>query len=167
MEQQEGTNTSREIKDITRRLREHHAGDPWYGKSTRELLKGVDESIVFEQPAGGHSILQLLWHMIVWREFVYCSFVPQEGKDVKYFDTNDWPPVDHADKSLWQKGLVYYEELHGLMMEAIEKQNDSVLEQTVPGRKYNYRYLLEGIGEHDVYHLGQIAILNKMLRAEK
>lgn len=58
-----------EILQIGAQLKNTFEGDPWFGRSVKSLLKGVNESIVFEKPNGQHSILELLWHMITWREF--------------------------------------------------------------------------------------------------
>ena len=41
----------------------------------------------------------------------------------------------------------------------------SILEQNVRERTYNYRKLITGIIQHDIYHLGQIAFITKALGA--
>ena len=41
------------------------------------------------------------------------------------------------------------------------------LDRTVAGKEYNFRYLIEGITQHDVYHLGQIALTLSLVKIEK
>ena len=152
------------IQQMVHRLREYYGGHPWYGRSVKELLGEVSEDAAYWKLEGGHSPLELLWHMITWKEFVWSRLEPQPGMDLDYFDDYNWRPIDHSDKTLWQEGLRRYDEVHGKMMAVIEKQDDSILPETVPGRSrgYTYEILLEGIAVHDVYHLGQITILNKI-----
>jgi len=40
---------------------------------------------------------------------------------------------------------------------------EEVLIELVAKRKYDVRYLLYGLMQHDVYHLGQIAYVKKMI----
>ncbi len=41
-------------------------------------------------------------------------------------------------------------------------QSDSILEDPVPGRNHNFRFLIEGMIQHDIYHLGQIGLMAKL-----
>ncbi len=50
------------------------------------------------------------------------------------------------------------------LIAGIEKQTDDLLGQIVAERKYNFRKLLHGLIQHDIYHLGQIAYIVKALR---
>src|SRR6478672_5163067 len=59
----------KEIQLIASQLREVYDGGPWFGKSFITLTGEIPESVVFLKTAGSHSILELLWHMITWREF--------------------------------------------------------------------------------------------------
>jgi hypothetical protein len=43
------------------------------------------------------------------------------------------------------------------------KKDDNFLGDIVPLRKYNFRFLLNGLIQHNIYHLGQVAYLKKML----
>jgi uncharacterized damage-inducible protein DinB len=154
---------NREIVLIAEQLREVYSGDPWFGKSTRALLGELDEKIVNQKPAGQHSILELLWHMITWKEFVLSRLRPDDEKDLAYFETNDWRELDHNDPGLWQRGLDQFHQLQQELVEAIQQQKDKILAQKVPGRNYDYRKLLNGAPQHDIYHLGQIAYVKKLL----
>jgi len=44
-----------------------------------------------------------------------------------------------------------------------QKADDSFLGDIVPLREYNFRFMLNGLIQHNIYHLGQIAYLNKLL----
>ncbi|MBD0331809.1 MAG: DinB family protein [Chitinophagaceae bacterium] len=152
-----------EVQNIIFQLNDAYQGTPWFGRAIKVLLSEVDESIAFEKPGGQHSILELLWHMIIWREFTISRIQPTEGKDLNYFEQNDWRDFDHADKSLWQKGLRVLDETQKQLISLIEKQQDDLLGVQVQDRTYNFRKLLYGIVQHDIYHTGQIAYIKKLL----
>ena len=154
---------NREILLIAERIKVAFEGDPWYGKSAKKLLSEVDEQIVFEKPSGEHSILELLWHMITWKEFTISRFRSDNTMDLNYFEKQDWRELDHSDKTLWKHGLEKFYQTQNELITIIKQQKDELLSQTVNERKYDFRELLYGIIEHDIYHLGQIAYIKKML----
>lgn len=157
---------NREILLITEQLKDAYGGEPWFGRSINEILNEIDEDIVFVKPEGQHSIVELIWHMITWKEFAIDRLRNDENKPVKYFEDNDWREIDHSDKTLWQQGLQQFSKLHNELLEVIRQQKDEILSQRVRDRKYDFRKLLNGIVQHDIYHLGQIAYIKKMLRKE-
>ena len=44
-------------------------------------------------------------------------------------------------------------------------RGDARLQDTVPGRQYDFYYLFHGIVQHSLYHGGQIAMLKKAMSA--
>lgn len=153
-----------EVQNIINSLNDAYEGDPWFGRNAKALLRDVDENIAFEKPNGQHSILELVWHMITWREFVISRMKTDEAKDLTYFESNDWRELDHADISLWQKGVQRLETTQRELLQVLEEQTDEMLDQNVDERTYTFRKLLNGIIQHDIYHLGQIAYVTKLLK---
>ena len=47
------------------------------------------------------------------------------------------------------------------LIHELSERNDSLLDEQVPGRSYNFYVLLQGIIQHDIYHLGQMVFLKK------
>jgi uncharacterized damage-inducible protein DinB len=155
---------SNEMMIIVQQLQDAYEGDPWFGRPVKALLEEVDEAIAFEKPEGQHSLLELLWHMITWREFTLSRLKPDPSLPLSYFEENDWRPLDHSDRQLWQKGLQRLEETQTELTSILQQQTDELLEKTVKGRTYNFRKLLPGIIQHDIYHLGQVAYITKFLK---
>jgi uncharacterized damage-inducible protein DinB len=147
---------------ISEKMKEVYKGDPWYGKSAFILFGEIEERFVFEKPSGQHSILEILWHMINWQEFTLSRLRKEDRQPLHYFETNDWRDLDHGDKTLWAKGLARYREVHDELATLVAQQEDGLLSRKVDERNYDFRKLLYGILEHDIYHLGQIAYSNKM-----
>jgi hypothetical protein len=50
------------------------------------------------------------------------------------------------------------------LINLIANRDDEYLETKFQDTDYNYHYLIEGIIQHDLYHLGQIGITIKLLR---
>ncbi len=153
-----------EILLLIDQLNELYTAEPWHGKGIKAILEWINPDLVFERPNGQHSILELVWHMMNWKEFALNRLIKSD-KDLQHFEESDWRELDHTNKALWQKGLNRFWEAHHQFIEVLKQQDDKLLDQIVQGRKYNYRKLLNGIREHDLYHSGQIAYINKLLTA--
>jgi uncharacterized damage-inducible protein DinB len=149
-----------EMALIIGQLKEAYEGEPWFGRNLKALLSEVDEETAFTKLNGQHSILELLYHMIVWREFTISRLTTSE-KDLSYFEENDWQVLDHTNQNLWKKGLQRLDETQAELVRLLQEQDDSILTRTVNERKYDFRKLLYGIIQHDIYHLGQIAFITK------
>jgi len=143
-------------------LKDAYEGEPWFGRNVKELLSEVSEQDAFQKPASQHSILELVWHMITWREFAISRLQELPGKDMNYFEQNDWQKLDHSNLALWKKGLNRLQETQNELIILLENQEEVLLEKIVDERKYTFRKLLHGLIQHDIYHLGQIAYIKKM-----
>ena len=152
-----------EIQKIIALLQDAYNGDPWFGRSVKSLIADVKEENVFEKPNDQHSILEMLWHMILWREFIINRF-GEDKKPPEYFEENDWRNLDHTDTTLWEKGWRRLDETQTQLIETLLLQQDSILETTVPRRNYIFKKMLYGIIAHDIYHVAQITYVNKMLQ---
>src|SRR5689334_14105009 len=125
-----------EILQIAEQIKDSYNGNPWFGKSVKTLLNEVDQTIVFEKPNNQHSILELLWHMILWREFIINRLRKDYSVTLQYFEQNDWRQLDHNDKNLWKEGLKKIEETQSELIEVLQRQKDDLLLEIVPGKKY-------------------------------
>ena len=154
---------NKEILRIVDQLNDVYEGDPWFGRSIKSILAEIGEQIAFEKPADQHSIIELLWHMINWREFTINNLDPASGKTLSYFEKNDWIELDHSDKSLFQKALDKIKQTQEHLVNLLKLQQDELLDKKIGERNYNFRKLLYGIIQHDIYHLGQIIYIKKLL----
>ena len=102
--------------------------------------------------------------MLTWREFIISRLQPGNDKTVQYFEKNDWRELDHNDLSLWEKGLQLLENTQQLLTVLLGNLTDDILSKQVTDREYNYRFLFHGVIQHDIYHLGQIAYVKKLLQ---
>ena len=151
-----------ELKIYAAQLNENFAGEPWFGRNIQAILKEINEDIASQKPNGQHSMLELLYHMINWRLFT-INRLEKSSATVKSFEENDWQVLDHQDKSLWQKGIEQLNDTQQRLLNLINTMKDEDLQSPVHERDYENRTLINGIIQHDIYHLGQIAYIKKML----
>lgn len=153
-----------EINQLIEQLSDAFEGDPWFGRNVKILLAEVDETTAFEKIKDQHSIVELVWHMITWREFTINCLQPSPNRNLKYYEELDWRELDHNDSSSWQHGLQRLDQTQAELIRLLQKQDDTILENKVNERNYNFRKLINGIIQHDIYHLGQIAYINKAVK---
>ena len=48
------------------------------------------------------------------------------------------------------------------ILELLDNFDDDLLDRLVPGKKYIFGPILRSVSQHDIYHLGQIAMMNAM-----
>ena len=108
---------------------------------------------------GGHSISELLQHLLLWNE--------------RTRNTSESCPMPRweADKE-WAEPQIPWDELvarwkrsRDLLEEKIRNFPVEDLAKQVPGRDYPYETLLNGTVQHAIYHSGQIAMVLSMLRS--
>lgn len=154
---------NKEIQSIIRRMENVNNGEPWFGRAVFAILDEVDAAKAFEKPSGTpHSLIDLLYHMITWAGFTLKRLEKDMVNDLKAAEDLDWRKIDPKQHS-WKKGLREFKSIHKKIAALLKKKDDAFLKEIVDYRKYNYRFLLNGMIEHNIYHLGQIAYLNKML----
>jgi uncharacterized damage-inducible protein DinB len=153
---------SDELDRIKRQLEKAWDKQPWYGTSIMGILKNVNPSIVHKK-FGPHSIVILLLHMTMWRHYVTSKLLGDDEFKVTEELNFREPP---ATPESWTKALKEFGDSQKELMRAIGKFDSTRLHELVPAasHKYTWYTLLHGIIQHDVYHLGQIALLNKGLQ---
>lgn len=155
---------NKEVQSIIRRMENVNNGQPWFGRSVYSILDEVKSRKAGIKPDGTeHSMLELLWHMNTWAGFTLKRLEKDKEKDMAAFEQLDWRILD-PKLHTWKKGLAEFKRIQKKIITMLKKRNDTFLKEIVDHRRYNYRFLLNGMIEHNIYHLGQIAYLHKMLK---
>lgn len=150
-----------EIERIARQLEKAFDKQPWYGRSIKDLLGEINPEIVHRK-VGPHSIIVLLMHMIAWRRYVTRKL--SGDNDFRVTDEENFPTSTGGSEA-WGKAVSELDKSQQELLAAIRDFPDDKLDQLVPAasHKYTWYTLLHGIIQHDIYHLGQIALLKKAL----
>ena len=157
---------NKELQSIIRNLQNVNSGQPWFGKPVHALLEEVNPGAVYRKPNNtGHSLIDLLYHMITWAGFVMKRVEGETEEDPAAFEKLDWRPIDPALHS-WEKGMEEFKSIHSTVIRLLESKEDYFLKEMVEGRNFNFRFMLNGLIQHNIYHAGQIAFLKKMLEKD-
>jgi len=153
---------NKEMQSIIRNLIQVNSGEPWFGRAVYTILDEIDPAIVYQKSNdNSHSLIQLLYHMITWAEFTLKSIEKSGKEDIAAIEQLDWREIDPAIHS-WQKGLVEFKNVNEQIITLLETKDDEFLKEMAGYRKYNFRFLLNGLIQHNIYHLGQVAYVKKL-----
>ena len=152
----------REMERILDQYRRAWDGDAWHGPSLPEVLRDVTACQANARPiAGAHSIAEIVQHLSYW----YWAAVQRVvGALVSPEHDEQWPPLRDASESTWKEALALLESRHQALMQTLANVRDDQLDQPILGRNYNLYVQLHGSLQHDVYHIGQIALLKRAAR---
>ena len=152
---------NKEIRSIISRLENVNSGEPWFGRAVYTILEEVDPKKVSRHPNDQHSLAELLYHMITWADFTLKRIEKDKINDLAAAEELDWRKIDPGVHT-WKKGLAEFKAIHKKIIALLKKKDDAFLDEKVDYRKYDFRFLINGMIEHNIYHLGQIAYLHKM-----
>lgn len=154
---------NKETQSIIKNLETTLSGQPWFGRAVYEILEEVDETKVQTKPNGTeHSLIELLWHMNTWAEFCLKQLENAPANEIKEVETRDWRNMNPATHT-WKNGMAEIKKIHSQIISILETKDDAFLSEIVKERKFNYRFMLNGLIQHNIYHLGQIGYVKKLL----
>ena len=153
------TSPTSESALIADQLRRAFAGDAWHGPALLELLKDVDAAIAAAKPLPKvHSIWELVMHIAAWDE---AASQRLNGKKTQPTGTANFPIVPPPTGTAWRKAVAHLKRSHDVLVKTVAGLPESRLLERVPGKKYDFYFMLHGVVQHELYHAGQIAILKK------
>ncbi len=157
------TSRQKEVQSIIRNLQNTLSGEPWFGRAVYPILEEVDGSKVYIRPNNSeHSLIELLYHMITWADFTLKRIENDKINDLSGAAELDWREINPKVHT-WKKGLAEFKAIHKKIVMLLKKKDDPFLKEKVDYRKYNFRFLLNGLIQHNIYHLGQVAYVKKLL----
>ena len=155
-------------QELLQEYQEVFEGSPWYGSAVIKTLRRIPFYLVNQkiQPQA-HSIAELLRHMLAWRTFVLEKLRENAGFDIELNSTADWEEgVKVHTEAEWEELLQLLEDSQQKMEQLLAGKSEEWLAQPVAGKPYANIFMLRGILYHDVYHLGQIRLIKKLLMRE-
>ena len=139
--------------------------EAWHGPSVVDVLRGVTPDMAGKRISPNtHSIAELVFHMTSWRIFCVKKMQGDATFDITTPDKDFGALPDKIDDFEWEAlEMELSLSQEELINELDKRDDDEFLEDIVPGRDYTYYDMLHGIINHDMYHTGQIMILQKAL----
>ncbi len=145
----------RSTTNYVTKLKVIYNGEPFFGESLKSRLTSLTEQQALKQPKPGeHSIAELISHMDYWRRSLIHSITGDSSVSFSGDDPENWPDLNTLKERSWKKILHDFHTTQELLVKTLERHPtlpDPVMET------------LEGTLEHDIYHMGQIGIVKKMV----
>lgn len=156
------------IDDYIKQLREIQNERLWMGQNFSQKLSGISEEEAFTTPHNQlHSIAELIAHLTVWRTETLEKLKTGAGNLTDDMDIN-WRSNAVLKKYGWDTIWNDYQKSGEALTNYLETKTDSFLEETYydPDFKgtYPYRFVVQGMIHHDIYHLGQIGLVIKFMK---
>lgn len=153
------------INDLIRQLNELHEGSLWFDQCFNEKIGMLPEEVVFVRPLPElHSVAEHVSHMLEWRKECLLRF---EGKKRDLMNSpEDWKDNTELQKLGWPFLLKSLNDSRFELIQLLEGQDDRFLQTPFQDTAYNFHYLIEGILQHDIYHLGQMGVTLTLLKGK-
>jgi len=143
------------------------AEDYWSGQTYSDMIGDLTQAEAFSRPHPGlHTVAELISHVVEWRKDNIRKILGDRPVPIRMGAYEDWIP--NAD--LMEKGWeVLKKEFYGSaeqLCELLRAKDDPFLRESPKGLEETYLFFLDGLINHDIYHLGQIGVTLKLLRSK-
>jgi uncharacterized damage-inducible protein DinB len=150
------------INNIIRQLNEIQEGSLWFDQNFKDKLDSISEPDALTRPMPQiHSVAEHVSHMLEWRKECILRY---KGLKTELMNSPaNWKGNVELSKLGWTnlKNALYNSRVE--LIDLLANQDDTYLDTKFLDTDYNFHYLIEGIIQHDLYHLGQIGITIKLL----
>jgi uncharacterized damage-inducible protein DinB len=141
-------------------LQGFYEGNNWVAVGAAKQLENIDfHSAIAQKVADKHSIYQILEHMLSWRLLLLKRLQGDNEFDIEQNSPEDWNINSDLNPTDWETLKSAFHQNQKDLLEELAKHDDRLLEKNVPTRHYDFRYLINGLIQHDFYHFGQISLL--------
>lgn len=155
---------TQELEYFTNQFQSVYIGPNWIGDSILSVLDNLPAQIAFQKPPGNrHSIAEILKHMMVWKFLLVNRLSGDNIYDVDQEQSFDTSIYGGATLEAFKKLLSDIDDCQRELISLLQKAKPEILHTEVAGRNYTMEYLINGVLQHDIYHLGQLAFLKKQL----
>lgn len=152
------------MKDLARFQKlftDHYNGDPWIEINLVGTLDGVTETEAAKKIGSLNSIWQIVVHVISWRE----TLLKRINNETAPTPANNFiEPVKDVSAGAWNETLNRLQASQVKIIEYLSGNENINFDENPMQGQYSRYELIEGILQHDVYHLGQIVLIKKLLR---
>ncbi len=134
------------------------SGEPWHADALRPILAHITAGQAAWRPeAAVHNTIELVAHLVLWKRVVLARL---DGDPVGDANDRDWPA--EAAPIAWTGALAGLDAAHLALVTRIRSLTNAELDAIVPGKSTPVRQMVHGAIYHDIYHAGQIRLLQRM-----
>lgn len=157
-----------QIENIVEQLIKVQKGKLWIGSNYESKLSQIDKNLIFVRPIENlHSIAEIISHLTLWRKETILKIKTGNGSKTDDCEEN-WLTNDKLEIIGWDKIKSEYNKSLSELIDLLKRKDDNFFYEKYydPDFKgqYEYKFVLNGMLQHDIYHLGQLGIIIKLLK---
>ena len=141
-------------------------GRPWYGNPISEIITEGSWQAAFNIPPGSvHSTAHIILHMTGWTEEVISRLQGNPAADPA---RGDWPEPTAPSEQSWHQLVIDLDEANSNLIKAMQVFSADRWDELINDQRElnepvtTYKELVYGFIQHQIYHAGQIALLNRI-----
>lgn len=151
----------KETQHIIRLFEAGYDGSPWIDVNLVDTLQAISAVQALKKISpSSNSIWEITNHIISWRENVLQRV---KGKSMKTPAHNYFVAVKNGTSADWQATLKKLEATQTDWITFLKTLKEATLEEVYEPNEMTYYEHIQGILQHDTYHLGQIVMLTKLI----
>jgi uncharacterized damage-inducible protein DinB len=104
----------------------------------------------------------LIWHVVAWRKLMREHLKGNSDYDITLNSGDDWIKIDEGDATTWENTLAELKETQNTILDLLAQAKESTLQEPYK-KKYSRSFLIGGVIQHDIYHLGQIRMIASLV----
>jgi len=136
-------------------------GHPWIDVTLVDVLQNTPAANAQKRVLENcNTIWEIVRHVISWRQNVLQRV---QGKVLQTPANNYIEPVQNTSEKAWADTLKELENTQTQWLAFLQQMETGQLENTYPVNNMTYYEHIQGIIQHDSYHLGQIVLLKKLV----
>ncbi len=156
------------IENIIQQLKEIQNGKLWIGSTFDSKLNQVNENAFFLRPIENlHSVAEIISHLTLWRKETILKIHTGKGSKTDDCEEN-WLTNDKLKIIGWKSIKSQYDNSLLELIELLREKDDKFLSEQYYDTDfkgyYKYRFVINGMLHHDIYHLGQLGIIINYLK---
>lgn len=156
------------LNHLIEQIEEIYSGNPWLEETYSKKLNEVNDQTAFLIPVKGvHSIAEIVSHVVEWKKEILARL--QTGvKQLSMHDPLNWRANEELKREGWQHLKTALFNSNNAFVSFLSTQDDTFLDRHYSGQvTETNRYFVEGCLHHDLYHLGQIGVVKKLILAAR
>ena len=155
------------IQNIVKQLEDIQRGKIWIGSNFEKIIDSINPKFIFIRPSSDlHSIAEIISHLTIWRKDTILKIKTGKG-EINDDDKKTWINNDVLKEIGWKKIWSGYNNTLIELIDLLNELDDNFLNKkyfdTDYKDYYTYEFVIYGMIHHDLYHLGQLGLIIKIL----
>lgn len=156
------------INYIIQQLLEIQNGKLWMGENFEKKINSITEEEAFIKPSPiMHSVAELIAHLTAWSNDAILKIRNGIG-ELRDNSEQNWPDNNNLKESGWNTIIQNYQESLSQVIGLLKDKDDYFLKEKYYDQdfkgEFEYSFAIDGILHHNIYHLGQIGTVIKLIK---